>query len=861
MATRDRTDEVDHAIYRGETADAVASTKRFFIAHSSRQKDFALELRDALTNDAWVDLHEIEVGDILLQEIAEGIEAASDFVLLWTAEAAASKWVRYETHMAFIRYLEDAAINMRVVCLDETPVPLHFRPLLQARGLDGVRDIATVLLGAPPVTRALRAFVNRSAEIGALEELLYANGRGLMWFYGVAGVGKRALAREALRRLSADSSRTARIAVKGGTGFVELHLALCNAVNEPIPDGALTEREAKESCAAIIEAFCAGGGIWLFEEAQHWLEADATTGRVLAEVLRSLNVAGVGLAERGAIFTSTRRPSLHEPHASIAELRRVRGLAPDFAVALLGNLGAERPERELRTVAAQLDGHPLALEMGAGLLRDEAQVDWESHRATTARTMIAELSLQDTTEELLETLAAADGPLPGGEIAGHLDLSSEQYNAAVQEASSYSLVEEHNGFLRVHALVRDFYLRALRRRGDFRDRIADLANRSQSAFLATETGARVRVDALLATFRLLSWSGRLNEALELHRTAFGTLLQTAIELYDERRYEDALHYFEAVIESTEDDRRARLYLARTLAHLRRTDEARSVMSELLAREPQDVELLRMAGRVEFILRKWERALEYYEHARELRPRWLPVLRDLGQVNIRLERWEAAREDLRLAMSLAEPGIYVQLYYSQVLEHFGELDDARAAAESATRGDPDNPASHHRLGRVLLAQEEYHGARRAFERALELNPTFHEAAVSLMGLLLEENELAAARRLLGKIEMMPAVRPALLAAVRAQVSLAEGNGDAAERFVGEALAEEREPETVALAVRIAVTRFDRSEISVEVAKARIEPLLRELGAKGHAAEERRWRARFVEKLVRNSGESPPAKSIA
>jgi hypothetical protein len=72
--------------------------KRFFIAHSSRQKDFALALREALEEDAWIDLHEIDVGDILLEEIAAGIEAASDFVLLWTRDSASSRWVKYESH-------------------------------------------------------------------------------------------------------------------------------------------------------------------------------------------------------------------------------------------------------------------------------------------------------------------------------------------------------------------------------------------------------------------------------------------------------------------------------------------------------------------------------------------------------------------------------------------------------------------------------------------------------------------------------------------------------------------------------------------------------------------------------------------
>ena len=822
--------------------------RRFFIAHSSQQKYFALELRTALQEDAWVDLHEIDVGDVLVTEIAAGIEAASDFVLLWTDASSSSKWVRYETHMAFIRYLEDAAINIRVICLDSTPVPLHLRPLLQARGLSTAPEIAGVLLGSPPSRRALRQFVNRNSEIGALERLLYAGDRGLMWFFGLTGVGKRALAHEALRRLSTDISRTATVTVQGGTGFVELHLMICSATESPLPSTDLTEREAREESARIIEEFCADGGIWLFEEVHHWLEADARANRVLSLVLDSLSVAGVALAERGAIFTSTRRPTLDDRHDSIAEFARVRGLEIGFAVALLRAVGAEGDNRELRVAAEQLDGHPLALEVAAGTLSSNGRPDWETHRATTASAMIGEIRLSVQAEELLETLAAVDGPLPGDAIAAHLKLTPEAYTEAIDEASSYALVEEQHGYLRVHALVRDFYLRALRRRQDFRDRIADLADRARDAYFIAKAGSTEQVDALLTTFRLLSWSDRLQEALELHRTAFGTLLQTAIDLYDERRYDIALHYLEAVIASTEDDIRAKLYLARTLANLGRANEARGVMVELLAKDPADVQLLRISGRVEFILRRWDRALEFFERARELRPEWLAVLRDLGQVNIRLERWEAAREELRKAMQLAEPGVYVRLYYSQVLEHFGELSEAHAVAEAATRVDPENPAVHHRLGRVSLAQGEQGAARAAFEHALKLDPNFYEGAVSLVGVLLDENNVAAARSLVARIETMPGARPALRKVVRARVAAADGDTQHAQQLADEALAAERETDTLTLVVRVAIARLLRGELSAETAKARIEPLLRELAQRGHSREAETWSLRLEEAVV-------------
>jgi tetratricopeptide (TPR) repeat protein len=474
-------------------------------------------------------------------------------------------------------------------------------------------------------------------------------------------------------------------------------------------------------------------------------------------------------------------------------------------------------------------------------------VDWEAQRVSTAQGLLGQLSLDDRTESLLEALAALDGPLPGEQIAEHLGLTSEQYGHAVGVASSYTLVEERGGFLRIHPLIRDFYVRVLRRRGDYRDRIADLATRSRSFLLLSPHDSKVRVDSLLTTFRLLSWSGRLSEALELHSTLFGTLMETAIDLYNERRYEDALAYFEAVIESTEANETAKLYAARTLAYLRRADEARGMIEDLLQSRANDPELLRVRGRIEVILRNWKSAVEYFERARQRRPKSVAILRDLGQVNIRLERWEAARESLERAMELREPGGFVRSYYSQVLEHFGELDEARSVIESAIRVDPENPQFRHRLGRIAMRQNDMGAARRELERALSLDSSYHEAGISLVSLLLEAGEVKAARELLERVQRMPSVRPALLSTIMARVALAEGDCESARKLVHAALGHEREAESLLLALRIEVNCFGRGGESSKRVRARTEPLLGELRARALHREETEWRARVDEAL--------------
>ena len=102
---------------------------RAFLSHASADKELVLAVHDALEPlTAWLDRAEIELGDLFLEKIEDGIRNASDFVLFWSKASAASEFVRLEVHMAFIQALESRAIRLRVIRLDDTPLPLRLKP-------------------------------------------------------------------------------------------------------------------------------------------------------------------------------------------------------------------------------------------------------------------------------------------------------------------------------------------------------------------------------------------------------------------------------------------------------------------------------------------------------------------------------------------------------------------------------------------------------------------------------------------------------------------------------------------------------------------------------------------------------------
>lgn len=101
--------------------------------------------------DFWFDQWEIQAGDSIPGKLSEGLEAFDAFVLLWSADANRSNWVRQELHTAIIRAVKDGSAKIIPCLLDETPLP----PLIcDRRGIDfsdvhqGIEDLLGDLTGS-----------------------------------------------------------------------------------------------------------------------------------------------------------------------------------------------------------------------------------------------------------------------------------------------------------------------------------------------------------------------------------------------------------------------------------------------------------------------------------------------------------------------------------------------------------------------------------------------------------------------------------------------------------------------------------------------------------------------------------------
>jgi hypothetical protein len=138
-----------------------------FLSHNHADRDIARGLGAQLKlagADVWFDEWEIRAGDSIPGKLDEGLVAFDTFILLWSAHASRSQWVRRELESAIHRGMENPSMRIIPVRLDETDLPALLLPL---RRLDLFE-----LRGVGEVVREVMDFASERDRIRAIQSVL-----------------------------------------------------------------------------------------------------------------------------------------------------------------------------------------------------------------------------------------------------------------------------------------------------------------------------------------------------------------------------------------------------------------------------------------------------------------------------------------------------------------------------------------------------------------------------------------------------------------------------------------------------------------------------------------------------------------
>jgi len=796
---------------------------RAFLSHSSANKAIVIAIHDLLGKDAtWLDRAEIEWGSLFLEKIAEGIVTATDFVLFWSADAARSEWVRLEINMAFIQALRQKAIRLRIVVLDNTPLPLYLQPFQVfsiVGSSDPVREILEKLspLLREPVRSARARFVNRHSEVARIEAAVNDPDVFAVWLFGFTGVGKTSLVHEALRRIF-EGADSVNIQVTEGTGFVELALTLNAARHETLAES-LSHQEVENQIRLSIETLVKNGQLLVISNVQHWLNEDGEPQGPLPLILDIVSHLPA-CAQRPAFFTSTRRPHLDPAALTRLALLPIRGLENEHVAALVRNwyfsiYGRELAAEDSNRIAPKLFGHPVAARLVAGLLGDHTVEYLERYprelvslRRDLARVLLQDLKLSAPAERLMETLALVGIGLPASMIAAS-GFSDDEFQQAVEQCARAGLITA-DANIEGHPLFQEFFWHRLHR-SDYQQRSRQLAEILRDHLRSVQKESREYAELLPVTFRLFALADDLAAATALRRDLSGELEAAAITLYNRRNYELADRYINHVLDGDPKNWHMRLYRARIRVRQEQWAEADRMVSEMLRDRPGDVGALHIKGWQCLRQRRLEEALDVFSGIISRREH-VASLRDAAECLHRLNRNPEALKFLSRAKARESENPFILDLESRILEDLDQLEPAYESALLASARDPLNGSFHNRLGQIRNKQGKPELAIPHFQRSVELDADQFTPANSLASAYLDTGNTQSAEQMMGDL-VAKARTPAnrmLVEHIRARVAFAKNDLLGSEKILSQEIANSHNiMPNLGLLVRVELALFDQN----------------------------------------------------
>lgn len=147
-------------------------------------------------------------------------------------------------------------------------------------------------------------------------------------------------------------------------------------------------------------------------------------------------------------------------------------------------------------------------------------------------------------------------------------------------------------------------------------------------------------------------------------------------------------------------------------------------SEKARKESSSFEAQMQAASLNYQIRSYQQALEFYDRANKLKPNDFEVLASLGNVNFDLEHYPEAERWYQQALQLKPDAVNVltDLGSTYFLRTPRELDKAIAAYRTSLNYDPRHERTLQNLVGALIEKGDKAAARETLKRLEEVNPS-------------------------------------------------------------------------------------------------------------------------------------------
>lgn len=240
----------------------------------------------------------------------------------------------------------------------------------------------------------------------------------------------------------------------------------------------------------------------------------------------------------------------------------------------------------------------------------------------------------------------------------------------------------------------------------------------------------------------------LNRAVPNH---FQTNMLLGFVAYRLGNFESAENHLARILNLAPSATEVRLALASTQSNLGRVQQALDTLQPMLAGDmPASAEALALAGDIHMKLRKFHAAQDYYQRAVEVAPRSVDIRTRLARSALAGGDADFAVAELLHAVRLEEkPSAADSLLIMTRLKE-AKYDQSLADIAEFERKQPNNPLASYLRGQAYLGKNDAAKAEAAFTRALELDPLFAPAAVSLADLKVRAEKRAEAEQIFKRL---------------------------------------------------------------------------------------------------------------
>ena len=228
-------------------------------------------------------------------------------------------------------------------------------------------------------------------------------------------------------------------------------------------------------------------------------------------------------------------------------------------------------------------------------------------------------------------------------------------------------------------------------------------------------------------------------------------LDTSNDLYNAKRYQDALYACEQALRNDPDNADVYNLKGDVLSDLKRYGEALTAFERAIQLDPNSATAYKNKGVTLKNLKHYEEALANYERAIQLDPTLASAYGNKVVALMHLERYEEAMAACEQAFQLGLNSAVALANKGSILFALKRHEGALATLEQAIQLDPGNAEIYNHKGIMLHELKRFEEALTAFERAIQLGPnlaiTYSNKGNTLVMLKRYEEALAALERAL------------------------------------------------------------------------------------------------------------------